>query len=138
MLNLLLVMLGMVVLIEWLGLLMVLGVFLVGMLVLEMLYKLQVEEDIKLFWDVLLGLFFVMVGMLLDLCVVFEYWVLVLGLVMVLVLFKFVLIVLLVCVFGLGGGVVICMVLGLVQVGEFGFVLFNQIDGMKLIDLLFG
>ncbi|MBM9515335.1 cation:proton antiporter domain-containing protein, partial [Desulfogranum marinum] len=107
MLNLLLVTLGMAALTERLGLSMALGAFLAGMLVSETPYKLQVEEDIKPFRDVLLGLFFVTVGMLLDPRVVFEHWALVLGLVMAPVLFKFVLIALLARVFGSGGGAAI-------------------------------
>lgn len=74
MLNLLLVTLGMAALTERLGLSMALGAFLAGMLVSETPYKLQVEEDIKPFRDVLLGLFFVTVGMLLDPRVVLEHW----------------------------------------------------------------
>ena len=49
------------------GLSLVLGAFLAGMLISETEYRFQVEEDIKPFRDVLLGLFFVTVGMLLDL-----------------------------------------------------------------------
>lgn len=37
------------------------------------------EEDIKLFCDVLFGLFFVMMGMLFDLCVIWEYLLIVFG-----------------------------------------------------------
>ncbi|MCQ9372463.1 cation:proton antiporter, partial [Corynebacterium sp. 35RC1] len=68
----------------------------------------------------------------------FEHWALVLGLVMAPVLFKFVLIALLARVFGSGGGAAIRTALGLAQAGEFGFVLLNQIDGMRLIDPLLG
>src|SRR6185503_3397245 len=49
------------------GLSPVLGAFLAGMLIAETEYRFQVEEDIKPFRDVLLGLFFITVGMLLDL-----------------------------------------------------------------------
>ncbi|OAI78987.1 potassium transporter [Ralstonia solanacearum] len=136
MLNLLLVTLGMAALTERLGLSMALGAFLAGMLVSETPYRLQVEEDIKPFRDVLLGLFFVTVGMLLDPRVVIGHWGLVIGLVIGPVLFKFVLIALLARVFGSGGGTAIRTALGLAQAGEFGFVLLNQIDGMRLIDPL--
>ena len=128
MLNLLLVTLGMAALTERLGLSMALGAFLAGMLVSETPYKLQVEEDIKPFRDVLLGLFFVTVGMLLDPRVVVEHWALVLVLVTGPVLFKFVLIAFLARGFGSGGGAAIRTALGLAQAGEFGFVLLNLID----------
>ncbi|WP_197388305.1 monovalent cation:proton antiporter family protein [Ralstonia pseudosolanacearum] len=136
MLNLLLVTLGMAALTERLGLSMALGAFLAGMLVSETPYRLQVEEDIKPFRDVLLGLFFVTVGMMLDPRVVIGHWGLVIGLVIGPVLFKFVLIAALARAFGSGGGTAIRTALGLAQAGEFGFVLLNQIDGMRLIDPL--
>ncbi len=94
-LNVLLVTLGLGGLTEMLGLSMALGAFLAGMLIAETEYRYQVEEDIKPFRDVLLGLFFVTVGMALNLPVVFANlgWVLVL--VMVQVVAKFALIVVL-------------------------------------------
>ena len=52
---------------RWPACRMVLGAFLAGMLISETEYRFQVEEDIKPFRDVLLGLFFVTVGMMLDL-----------------------------------------------------------------------
>ena len=70
MLNLLLITLGLAALTELAGLSLALGAFLAGMLIAETEYRYQVEEDIKPFRDVLLGLFFVTVGMALDLAVV--------------------------------------------------------------------
>src|SRR5204862_6736395 len=54
------------------GLSLVLGAFLAGMLISETEYRFRVEEDIKPFRDVLLGLFFVSVGMMLDPAQVLE------------------------------------------------------------------
>jgi CPA2 family monovalent cation:H+ antiporter-2 len=71
-LNVLLVTLGLGALTEVLGLSLALGAFLAGMLIAETEYRYQVEEDIKPFRDVLLGLFFITVGMALDLGVVFA------------------------------------------------------------------
>ncbi len=70
MLNVLLVTLGLGALTEALGLSVALGAFLAGILIAETEYRYQVEEDIKPFRDVLLGLFFVTVGMALDFHVV--------------------------------------------------------------------
>ena len=70
MLNVLLVTLGLAAMTELAGLSYALGAFLAGMLIAETEYRYQVEEDIKPFRDVLLGLFFVTVGMYLDLHVV--------------------------------------------------------------------
>ena len=66
MLNLLLITLGAAWITEKAGLSLALGAFVAGMLVSETQYKHQVEEDIKPFRDVLLGLFFITVGMLLN------------------------------------------------------------------------
>ena len=59
------------------------------MLISETEYKHQVEEDIKSFRDVLLGLFFVTVGMLLNLGLMVEYGWLILALLTIPVLLKF-------------------------------------------------
>jgi CPA2 family monovalent cation:H+ antiporter-2 len=134
MLNLLLITLGAAWITERAGLSLALGAFVAGMLISETQYKHQVEEDIKPFRDVLLGLFFITVGMLLDLHVVFEHWWLVLILLIGPVLFKFALIALLARLFGASSGVSIRTALALAQAGEFGFVLINLAGGMKLID----
>src|SRR5204862_283582 len=67
------------------GLSLVLGAFLAGMLISETEYRFQVEEDIKPYRDVLLGLFFITVGMQLDLGLVAEQAALVLVLFLALV-----------------------------------------------------
>jgi CPA2 family monovalent cation:H+ antiporter-2 len=66
-LNVLLVTLGMAAITELAGLSLALGAFLAGMLISETEFRYQVEEDIKPFRDVLLGLFFITIGMMLDL-----------------------------------------------------------------------
>lgn len=65
-LNVLLITLGLAWLTEQAGLSLALGAFLAGMLISETEYRYEVEEDIKPFRDVLLGLFFVTIGMFLD------------------------------------------------------------------------
>ncbi len=54
------------------GLSLALGAFVGGMLISETIYRHQVEADIRPFRDILLGLFFVTVGMMLDLGFVFD------------------------------------------------------------------
>jgi CPA2 family monovalent cation:H+ antiporter-2 len=78
MLNLLLVTLGLSYLTEHAGLSLALGAFVAGMLVAETEYKHQVETDIRPFHDVLLGLFFITIGMKLDWRPVLDQWLLVL------------------------------------------------------------
>ena len=66
MLNVLLVTLLLAWLCHLAGLPHALGAFVAGMLIAETEYKLQVEDDIRPFRDVLLGMFFISVGMQLD------------------------------------------------------------------------
>jgi CPA2 family monovalent cation:H+ antiporter-2 len=122
-LNLLLVTLGLAWLTELAGLSLALGAFIAGMLISETEYKHQVELDIRPFHDVLLGLFFITIGMMLDWHIVFERWPLVLVLLVLPVLFKLVLVAGLARAYGAGNGVALRTGLYLAQAGEFGFVL---------------
>jgi CPA2 family monovalent cation:H+ antiporter-2 len=134
MLNLLLITLGAAWITERAGLSMALGAFVAGMLISETQYKHQVEEDIKPFRDVLLGLFFITVGMLLNVGVVAHNWWLVLILLCGPVLLKFALIALLAKLFGASDGVSMRTGLALAQAGEFGFVLLTLTAGAHLLD----
>jgi monovalent cation:H+ antiporter-2, CPA2 family len=134
MLNLLLVTLGAAWITDRAGLSMALGAFVAGMLISETPYKHQVEEDIKPFRDVLLGLFFITIGMMLNIRVVFDNWWLVLILLCAPVMLKFALIALLAKLFGAGDGVSMRTGLALAQAGEFGFVLLNLAGGIDLMN----
>jgi len=122
-LNVLLVTLGLAWLTELAGLSLALGAFLAGMLIAETEYKHQVEEDIKPFRDILLGLFFITVGMKLDLNVVGGHILLVLALTVLPVIFKFLLVAGLSRLFGSPPGTALRTGLSLAQAGEFGLVL---------------
>ena len=134
MLNLLLITLGAAWLTDRAGLSMALGAFVAGMLISETEYKHQVEEDIKPFRDVLLGLFFITIGMLLNVSVVVHNLPLVLLLLVGPVMLKFMLIAALAKVFGATTGVALRSGLALAQAGEFGFVLLNQAGMLNLLD----
>jgi CPA2 family monovalent cation:H+ antiporter-2 len=134
MLNVLLITLGAAWITELAGLSLALGAFIAGMLISETEYRLQVEEDIKPFRDVLLGLFFITVGMMLDMALVFNNLLLVLAMLAIPVLMKFALIALLARLFGASSGVAIRTGLCLAQGGEFGFVLLSQAGGLGLVD----
>lgn len=136
MLNLLLITLGAAWITERAGLSLALGAFVAGMLISETEYKHQVEEDIKPFRDVLLGLFFITIGMLLNVRLVLENWWLVLLLLAGPVMLKFGLIAALAKLFGASSGVALRTGLALAQAGEFGFVLLNQAGGLNLMDPL--
>jgi len=123
MLNLLLVTLGLAYVTEHAGLSLALGAFVAGMLVAETEYKHQVETDIRPFHDVLLGLFFITIGMKLDWRPVLDQWFLVLLLTTGPVLAKAVLVAGLARAFRAQPGVALRTGLYLAQAGEFGFVL---------------
>ena len=133
MLNILLTTLGLAWLTEMAGLSLALGAFIAGMLISETEFKHQVETDIKPFHDVLLGLFFITIGMMLDWRIVLERWEFVLLLVTVPVAFKFVLIAALTRLTGASEGVSLRTGLYLAQAGEFGFVLLTLGNQNQLI-----
>ena len=132
-LNLLLVTLGLAWLTELVGLSLALGAFIAGMLISETEYKHQVETDIRPFHDVLLGLFFISIGMMLDWRLVLERWPLVLLLVTLPVLFKAVLVAALARGLGATSGVSLRTGLYLAQAGEFGFVLLTLAQANRLV-----
>ena len=105
------------------GLSLALGAFIAGILIAETEFKHQVETDIRPFHDVLLGLFFITIGMKLDLGVVFAHWPIVLALAVLPVVFKFALVTVLARAFAAAPGVALRTGLYLAQAGEFGFVL---------------
>ena len=115
------------------GLSYALGAFIAGMLISETRYRYQVESDIAPFRDILLGLFFISVGMLLD----FNYLLQNIGLVLLLlagfVLFKAVVVAALVRAFGFETGVGIRTGIVLAQAGEFSFVILSLGLEQKLI-----
>ena len=122
-LNVLLITLGLAWLTELAGLSLALGAFLAGMLIAETGYRHQVEEDIKPFRAVLLGLFFVSVGMQLDLRIVRDNLALVAFLFALPVLFKVVLVAGLSRLYGGTPGTALRAGLALGQAGEFGLVI---------------
>jgi monovalent cation:H+ antiporter-2, CPA2 family len=132
-LNLLLVTLGLAWLTEHAGLSLALGAFVAGMLIAETEYKHQVETDIRPFHDVLLGLFFITIGMKLDAEAVGAQWFLVLLMTIGPVLFKFLLVAALAKAFGAATGVALRTGLYLAQAGEFGFVLLTLTTQEQLL-----
>jgi len=132
-LNLLLITLGLAWLTELAGLSLALGAFIAGMLISETEYKHQVETDIRPFHDVLLGLFFITIGMLLNWRLVLENWQLVLLLVSLPVLFKLAMVTLLARLLGGTMGVSLRTGLYLAQAGEFGFVLLTLAQENRLV-----
>lgn len=132
-LNVLLMTLGLAWLTERAGLSPALGAFLAGVLIAETAYRQQVEEDIRPFREVLLGLFFITMGMKLDLRVMIGGLPIVLALTLVPVVFKFGLIALLSRLLGSPPGTALRAGLTLAQAGEFGLVLVLQSQSVGLL-----
>ncbi|MFN4149145.1 MAG: monovalent cation:proton antiporter-2 (CPA2) family protein [Rhodocyclaceae bacterium] len=134
MLNVLLVTLGFATLTEVAGLSPALGAFVAGMLISETEYRYQVEEDIKPFRDVLLGLFFVSTGMLLDPIAIWNDAGRLAILLMLLLAVKLVVAAGLSRLLGSTPGTALRTGLWLCAAGEFGFVLVVRATDTALVD----
>ncbi len=121
----LLVVLGVGWVTEQAGLSMALGAFLAGLLLAETEYRPQVEGDIQPFRGILLALFFMTVGMGLDLDLLRDRFPVLLGLLLVLLLVKSSVLAALSRLLGLPMAVGAAVGIMLAQGGEFGFVLFS-------------
>jgi CPA2 family monovalent cation:H+ antiporter-2 len=129
-LNVLLITLGLAQVTEWAGLSLALGAFVAGMLISETEYRLQVEEDIKPFRDVLMGLFFVTIGVKLDFEILIDHWAIVLAVLAGLLIVKGAIVGLLSWRVGASPGNAIRAALWLAAGGEFGFVLLGEVGRM--------
>ncbi|MBI0098188.1 MULTISPECIES: cation:proton antiporter [Snodgrassella] len=135
MINVLLVTLGVAYLTQLAGLSLALGAFVAGMLISETEYRYQVEDDIRPFRDILLGFFFITIGMKLNIQVLQSSWLMILILGALLVILKAAVL------FGISRymkentGDSIKTALYLAQGGEFGFVMLAISGALKLISL---
>lgn len=125
--------LGSALLMASLGLSMALGAFVAGVMLAESPYRHALETDIEPFRGLMLGLFFIAIGMSLDLAVVAAHWLLVLALVVGVMAVKTGVIALLARRFGTDLRRALEMGLLLAQGGEFGFVLFAEAERGLLI-----
>ena len=110
-----------------------LGAFVAGVMLADSPYRHEIEADVEPFRSILLGLFFLAVGMVLDIHAVLASPVFVLTMAAVLVGIKVGLITALARLFGMSLKAAFGMGLLLSQGGEFGFVLFAQAQNAQLI-----
>lgn len=134
----LLVVLGTSWIMQYFGLSMALGAFLAGVLLAETEYRHQVEADIRPFKGILMGLFFMAVGMSIDFVALQNEWDTILILVTSLMLGKAFVITLLCKLYGLSSRVSVRVGVLLSQGGEFGFVLFGTAMMTGLISVSLG
>ncbi|WP_137922192.1 monovalent cation:proton antiporter-2 (CPA2) family protein [Hydrogenophaga sp. 2FB] len=130
----LLVVLGAALLMQLGGLSMAMGAFLAGVLLSESTFRHQLEADIEPFRGLLLGLFFLSVGMSLDLAVVAQNWPLIVGGVLAMMVVKAL------CIYGVARFArsshadALDRAVLMAQGGEFAFVLFAAALGARVID----
>jgi CPA2 family monovalent cation:H+ antiporter-2 len=110
-----------------------LGAFIAGVMLADSPYRHEIESDVEPFRTILLGLFFVAVGMVLDIGVIVREPLFIIGMAIALVAVKVALITPLGLLFGMPRSQALGLGLLLSQGGEFGFVLFAQAQDALLI-----
>ena len=119
---------------EALGLSTALGAFVAGVMLADSPYRHELEADVEPFRSILLGLFFLSVGMLLNLHAIVERPLFVVAMAALLIVVKTAIISLIAKWFGMAWRGAFALGLLLSQGGEFGFVLFAQAQNAFLID----
>jgi len=130
----LLVVLGSALAVEAVGLSMALGAFLAGVLLADSEYRHELEANIQPFKGLLLGLFFIAVGMSADLSLIVDRPEAVVGIAAGLLAFKSAVLFALARLWGMTAGVACSLAAVLAQGGEFGFVLFTAAVGRGVLD----
>ena len=131
----LLLVVGTALIMEKIGLSMSLGAFLAGVLVADSEFRHELEADIEPFKGLLLGLFFIAVGMSANLTLVWSAPLTVFGLALGLMLAKFVVMYAIARAIGAPNETAQRLAVALAQGGEFAFVLFGAAAGLGVLDL---
>jgi len=118
---------------QMLGLSTALGAFVAGVMLADSPYRHELEADVEPFRSILLGLFFLSVGMMLDLHAIAERPLFVIGMAAGLIAIKAAMIMGLAMAFRMAWRPALALGLLLSQGGEFGFVLFAQAQNAMLI-----
>lgn len=129
-----LLVLGSALLTEHIGLSMAMGAFIAGLLIADSPFRHEVIAEIEPFRGLLLGLFFISMGMSLNIGVFLQEPLITLGLLFTLIVIKFALLWPLALFFGLGARTAAAVALLLAQSGEFGLVLFAYAFQAEVID----
>jgi Kef-type K+ transport system membrane component KefB/voltage-gated potassium channel Kch len=130
----LLLVLGSAQAMETIGLSMAMGAFIAGLLVADSSYRHQIIVEVQPFRGLLLGLFFMTMGMSLNLDRFLDSPVMLLAIVIALMMVKFLVLWPLLRLFGLQGKAAAAVALLLAQCGEFALVLFALAHGKGLLD----
>jgi len=130
----LLVVIGTALILEAIGLSMALGAFLAGVLLADSQYRHRLEADIEPFKGLLLGLFFIAVGMSMDLARLFDTPLAVFGVAAGLMAIKFAVLMGLGLASGLRWDAALALAAVIPQGGEFAFVLFGAAISVGAVD----
>lgn len=130
----LLVVLGSALVMEAAGLSMAMGAFLAGVMLSGSSYRHQIETDVEPFRGLLMGLFFLAVGMSLDLAVVADSWRLLIAMLAVYVLVKWVGTYTVARIVGSTNAAAMKRAMLFAQGGEFAFVLYSAAASSSVID----
>lgn len=109
------------------------GAFIAGVIISESAYKYQIEADLVPFRDLLLGLFFISIGLMIDIKIVINNITLILALALAIMAIKTLVIFVAARGFGYSGRTSIKSALLLSQVGEFGFVIFTFAKELSIL-----
>jgi len=129
----LLVVIGAALLMHALGLSMSLGAFLAGVLLADSEFRHEIEAELEPFKGLLLSLFFIAVGMSVNLGLVEKQGLLLIGLATALILIKFAVLYLIGRLAGCGGGTARNLGIALAAGGEFAFVLFALARDYRIV-----
>ena len=110
-----------------------LGAFIAGVLIAETKYKYKIEADLVPFRDLLLGLFFISVGMQIDFKIVFKNWDLILLLTLLVGLLKFGVIFGILAIYN-KKRVAIKTAFSIAQIGEFALAIFSLLQAKNMLD----
>ena len=130
----LLLVVGSAVIMEHIGVSISLGAFLAGLLLADSEFRHELEADIEPFKGLLLGLFFMTVGMSANLTLAREMPFLLLGLALGLIAVKFAVVYAIACTAKLPQGEGQRLAVALAQGGEFAFVVFGAAAGVGILD----
>lgn len=128
------IVIGVTILMELVGMSPALGAFIAGVVLASSQYRRTIETDIEPFKGLLLGLFFISVGMGMDFGVLMKHPLAMVGAVLGLMTVKGLILYILGSRFGVTGAQGIGLAIGLAQGGEFAFVLLQLIGGLNIID----
>jgi len=119
---------------EEMGISMTLGAFLAGMMLGETEYRHQIEADIRPFQDILLGLFFITVGMMISPELIGNHFMIIIGVAIGIMLIKALVIFFVMRAFKKAEGISLRTAIPLSQVGEFGLVLLTLALSYKVLE----